>query len=88
MNVKNAVPQRFILLDGLRMLAALGVLSFHVVVITDYTQIDNLYVLVDFFFALSGFVLLPYRWGCTSTVNGTPSFRSTPHSQTQIAQPI
>jgi peptidoglycan/LPS O-acetylase OafA/YrhL len=41
------------------MVAALGVLSFHIVVITDYMQLDNLYVLVDFFFALSGFVLLP-----------------------------
>jgi peptidoglycan/LPS O-acetylase OafA/YrhL len=55
----NNAAQRFILLDGLRMVAALGVLSFHIVVITDYMQLDNLYVLVDFFFALSGFVLLP-----------------------------
>jgi peptidoglycan/LPS O-acetylase OafA/YrhL len=59
MKTNNAVSQRFILLDGLRMVAALGVLSFHIVVITDYMQLDNLYVLVDFFFALSGFVLLP-----------------------------
>jgi peptidoglycan/LPS O-acetylase OafA/YrhL len=41
------------------MVAAMGVLAFHIVVITDYMQLDNLYVLVDFFFALSGFVLLP-----------------------------
>lgn len=50
---------RFLWLDLFRGLAALGVLSFHVVVRTDYTQLDGLYVLVDFFFVLSGFVMWP-----------------------------
>lgn len=52
---------RFVALDGLRGLAALGVLSFHVVVFatSDYPQLDSLYLCVDFFFVLSGFVLLP-----------------------------
>jgi peptidoglycan/LPS O-acetylase OafA/YrhL len=50
---------RFLLLDGMRGLAAIGVLSFHVVVDTYYDQLDSLYLLVDFFFVLSGFVLWP-----------------------------
>ena len=48
---------RFTLLDGLRGFAALGVLSFHVVVVTVYPYLDSWYLLVDFFFVLSGFVL-------------------------------
>lgn len=61
MNPTNALPasQRFILLDGLRGFAALGVLAFHAVVVTNYLQLDNFYLLVDFFFVLSGFVLAP-----------------------------
>jgi peptidoglycan/LPS O-acetylase OafA/YrhL len=45
----------------LRGVAALGVLSFHVVVSAthDFPQLDSLYLLVDFFFVLSGFVLWP-----------------------------
>jgi peptidoglycan/LPS O-acetylase OafA/YrhL len=35
------------------------VLSFHVVAATVFTQISGFYVLVDFFFVLSGFVLWP-----------------------------
>ena len=55
------VENRFLPLDGLRGLAAIGVLSFHVVVsATDaFWQLDSLYLLVDFFFVLSGFVLWP-----------------------------
>ena len=49
---------RYLVLDLLRGLAALGVLSFHVVVNNKH-QLDGLYVLVDFFFVLSGFVLWP-----------------------------
>ena len=50
--------QRFLWLDLLRGAAALGVLSFHVVV-NHRPQLNGLYVLVDFFFVLSGFVLYP-----------------------------
>lgn len=52
---------RYLPLDGLRGLAAIGVLSFHVVVspTSDFPQLDSLYLLVDFFFVLSGFVLWP-----------------------------
>ena len=50
--------QRFLWLDLLRGAAALGVLSFHVVV-NHKPQLNGLYVLVDFFFVLSGFVLWP-----------------------------
>jgi peptidoglycan/LPS O-acetylase OafA/YrhL len=55
------VENRFLPLDGLRGLAAIGVLSFHVVVsaTSDFPQLDSLYLLVDFFFVLSGFVLWP-----------------------------
>jgi peptidoglycan/LPS O-acetylase OafA/YrhL len=60
--VSNDLPDgshRFLLLDGMRGLAAIGVLSFHVVVDSYYSQLDSLYLLVDFFFVLSGFVLYP-----------------------------
>lgn len=54
MSTKN----RFLWLDFLRGAAAIGVLSFHVVV-NHKPQLDGLYVLVDFFFVLSGYVLWP-----------------------------
>lgn len=50
---------RFVLLDGMRGFAALMVLSFHAVVVTEFMQIDSFYLFVDFFFVLSGFVLQP-----------------------------
>jgi peptidoglycan/LPS O-acetylase OafA/YrhL len=43
----------------MRGIAALGVLAFHVVVVTRFGPLDSLYLLVDFFFVLSGFVLFP-----------------------------
>ncbi len=55
-----SAPHRFVLLDGLRGLAAIGILAFHVA--RDGSPVwvlDPLYLLVDFFFVLSGFVLLP-----------------------------
>jgi peptidoglycan/LPS O-acetylase OafA/YrhL len=52
------MKQRFLWLDLLRGAAALGVLSFHVV-FNHRPQLNGLYVLVDFFFVLSGFVLYP-----------------------------
>ena len=52
---------RFLLLDGMRGVAALGVLAFHVTVSAsqDFQQLASLYLFVDFFFVLSGFVLWP-----------------------------
>lgn len=47
---------RFVLLDGLRGLAAIGIV-FHHVGQTYYKPLAGLYLLVDFFFVLSGFVL-------------------------------
>ena len=49
---------RFVLLDGLRGLAAIGIV-FHHAGQTFYKPLAGLYLLVDFFFVLSGFVLLP-----------------------------
>jgi len=49
---------RFLLLDGMRGLAAIGIVIHHVGK-TSYTALDGLYLLVDFFFVLSGFVLQP-----------------------------
>jgi peptidoglycan/LPS O-acetylase OafA/YrhL len=49
---------RFILLDGLRGLAALGIVIHHIGK-AYYPMLDGLYLLVDFFFVLSGFVLHP-----------------------------
>lgn len=57
--MRNKDSGRFLVLDGMRGVAALGVLAFHVVVVTRFGQLDSLYLLVDFFFVLSGFVLLP-----------------------------
>ena len=55
-------PQhRFLVLDGMRGVAALGVLAFHVTVSAtqDFQQLASFYLFVDFFFVLSGFVLWP-----------------------------
>lgn len=51
--------QRFHILDASRGIAALGVLIFHVFYPSPMRQFMGLYVLVDFFFVLSGFVLYP-----------------------------
>jgi len=49
---------RFVLLDGLRGLAAVGIVIHHIGK-TAYPAVHGLYLLVDFFFVLSGFVLQP-----------------------------
>lgn len=56
-----APQHRFLLLDGMRGVAALGVLAFHVTVsaTSDFQQLASFYLFVDFFFVLSGFVLWP-----------------------------
>lgn len=57
----KTVEHRFLLLDGMRGVAALGVLAFHVTVSAsqDFQQLASFYLFVDFFFVLSGFVLWP-----------------------------
>ena len=56
-----APQHRFLVLDGMRGIAALGVLAFHVTVsaTSDFQQLASFYLFVDFFFVLSGFVLWP-----------------------------
>jgi peptidoglycan/LPS O-acetylase OafA/YrhL len=49
---------RFQYLDLLRLVAALGVILFHVAA-TFWTWAANFYLMVDLFFVLSGFVLAP-----------------------------
>ena len=49
---------RFVLLDGLRGVAAIGVVLTHVAS-KQFPVLSGLYLLVDFFFVLSGFVLEP-----------------------------
>jgi len=49
---------RFVLLDGLRGVAAIGVVLTHVSS-KQFPVLSGLYLLVDFFFVLSGFVLEP-----------------------------
>ena len=60
--------QRFILLDGLRGIAAIGVV-FHHIGKGAYPALNSSYLLVDFFFVLSGFVLFPMM------PSGTISFK-------------
>ena len=52
------IRHRFVLLDGLRGLAAVGVVLTHVAS-KQFHVLSGLYLLVDFFFVLSGFVLEP-----------------------------
>lgn len=55
-----ASPARFVALDSLRGVAALGVAAYHLHgggVLFDNALIDHAWVLVDFFFVLSGFVI-------------------------------
>ena len=54
----HGTPVRLPVLDGLRLLAALGVMLFHVPALHGVTPFfERTYLLVDFFFLLSGFVL-------------------------------
>src|SRR3954451_10493770 len=59
-NILNT-KQHFIILDGLRGIAALGVVVFHFMewVFSDYSEdfIGHGFLAVDFFFCLSGFVI-------------------------------
>lgn len=50
------LPKRFLLLDISRWIAAIGVIGFHIGS-GRVTWTENLYLFVDFFFVLSGFVL-------------------------------
>lgn len=53
-------PHRYVLLDGLRGVAAFLVVVFHAARDgSPFYKLDPLYLMVDFFFVLSGFVLLP-----------------------------
>lgn len=57
MSEANGAPQRFTVLDGLRGAAALVVITDHVPSRTLMALLPGRYLAVDFFFALSGFVL-------------------------------
>ena len=56
-----AAPVRYVAIDGLRFLAAMGVVAHHYVVLSGDASLDSLlsknYLFVDFFFAISGFVI-------------------------------
>jgi len=56
--VATVTKHRFVFLDGLRGLAAIGVVLTHVAS-RQFHVLSGLYLLVDFFFVLSGFVLEP-----------------------------
>ncbi len=51
------MPRRFEALDGLRGLAALGVLLYHGLYWSSFSPFQHGYLAVDFFFGLSGFVI-------------------------------
>lgn len=58
MNRPVLPPQRLVLLDGLRGIAAIGVMLYHLeVVFGGGSTFSRCYLFVDFFFLLSGFVL-------------------------------
>ena len=59
MTNEQSPSQRFHILDGARGFAAIGIVLFHVFFATPLRYMMGLYVLVDFFFVLSGFVLYP-----------------------------
>lgn len=60
LTVSSARPRRYVLLDGLRGVAALLVVLFHAARDgSPFYRLDPLFLMVDFFFVLSGFVLLP-----------------------------
>jgi peptidoglycan/LPS O-acetylase OafA/YrhL len=54
--VKGAMKERIFVLDGARGIAAFCILLFHLAAPT-LKVFENLYIAVDFFFVLSGFVL-------------------------------
>ena len=64
--------QRFVALDFLRGVAAIGVLARHAFPVSVYT--DPLPYLVDFFFVLSGFVLEPIYPNANNFVKGSKNF--------------
>jgi len=51
--------RRYQVLDASRGAAAIGIVVFHVLFSSPFQQLRGLYLLVDFFFVLSGFVLYP-----------------------------
>jgi len=59
MTNEQSSSQRFHILDATRGIAAIGIVLFHVFFATPLRYMMGLYVLVDFFFVLSGFVLYP-----------------------------
>lgn len=58
MDMKANLKQRFVILDGLRGLAAFIIVPFHIWLGTSWYHAIS-YIFVDFFFVLSGFVLAP-----------------------------
>ena len=59
MTNEHLPSQRFHILDASRGIAAIGIVLFHAFFATPLRYMMGLYVLVDFFFVLSGFVLYP-----------------------------